>query len=130
MGLSVEDKAAIIELCGRYSQAYDYDDADAYAETFTEDGSIEFNGGETTQGREALKAFVVSSNKRGTHFRHHTSGHVVEGDGEVARHHCNVLATWVQGGKATVWGTGSYDDQLKKVGGQWRFAHRAVTVDG
>ena len=49
------DRAEIDDLLSRYLFAMDYNDFDTYAETFTEDGTLEFARGSVT-GRDNIKA--------------------------------------------------------------------------
>src|SRR5665811_645417 len=54
-----EDRAAIMDLQGRYLFALDFKDAETYASTFTEDGIINWARGEI-KGRKAIYEFIAS----------------------------------------------------------------------
>ena len=54
-----EDRAAIIDLQGRYLFALDFQDAQTYASTFAEDGAINWARGEI-KGRKAIYEFMSS----------------------------------------------------------------------
>lgn len=57
--LQAGDRAAIIDLQHRYVLAMDYFDADGYAAVFTEDGVLDWAGGEV-RGRDAIRQFMAS----------------------------------------------------------------------
>ena len=54
-----EDRAAIVNLQSRYLFALDFQDAEAYASTFSEDGVINWARGEI-KGRKAIYEFISS----------------------------------------------------------------------
>jgi hypothetical protein len=133
-----EDRAQIEDLMARYLFAIDYDDWDSYVETFAPDGELEFASG-TSKGRPAIRAMVAKFAEGIGRFYHTEDGkpaklrHVilqsvvrVEGDHAWAR------SLWLEmanhGPQDTMkMGTyGVYEDELKKVDGQWLFAKRRV----
>ena len=133
-----EDRAEIEDLMARYLFAIDYDDWDAYVGTFAPDGELEFASG-TSKGRPAIRAMVSKFAEGIGRFYHTEDGkpaklrHVilqsvirVEGD------HAWGRSLWLEmanhGPMDTMkMGTyGLYEDQLKKVDGQWLFAKRRV----
>ncbi len=133
-----EDRAEIEDLMSRYLFAIDYDDWDAYAGTFAEDGVLEFASG-TSKGRPAIRAMVAKFAEGIGRFYHTEDGkpaklrHVilqkvirVEGDHAWAR------SLWLEmanhGPQDTMkMGTyGIYEDELKKVNGEWLFSKRRV----
>lgn len=127
MALDAADKVEILELAARYNHAIDFGDGEAWAGTFTEDGV--FNGGpQPVTGHVALAQFVAGFGSQMAGARHWTNNHVVDGDGDEATHSCylNLIQT-KDGGSSVI--TGRYDDRLRKVDGQWRFAERNVTPD-
>ena len=133
-----EDRAEIEDLMSRYLFAIDYDDWDAYVATFAEDGVLEFASG-TSTGRPAIRE-TVSKFAEGIGRFYHTE------DGKPAklRHVILQKVIRVEGNRAwarSLWlemanhgpqdtmkmGTyGIYEDELKKVDGQWLFAKRRV----
>jgi len=133
-----EDRAEIEDLMARYLFAIDYNDWDAYVGTFAEDGVLEFASG-TSKGRPAIRETVTKFAEGIGRFYHTEDGkpaklrHVilqsvvrVEGDRAWAR------SLWLEmanhGPQDTMkMGTyGIYEDELKKVRGQWLFAKRRV----
>ena len=64
--MSIEDRLAILEVIANYSYHYDGQDADAYAELFTEDGVFEVYAGREkplvhNAGREAIRERAESA---------------------------------------------------------------------
>lgn len=134
-----DDRARIEDLQARYLFAFDWNDADGYANTFTEDGVLNYGGGEL-RGREAIRDFIASGQERREQTRastppaerppvgrHIISNIVVEIDGDKARG----LAYWTHmtsgpTGYGTVDFFGHYEDEMVKVDGQWLFSQRRI----
>lgn len=126
MPLSTADRLAIVDLAARYNHAFDSQNSDAWADTFTADGVFESPGGRAT-GREELRAY--NANREGATDRRHWIDNVtIEGDGETAQLRCYLLLIDITQGGAPV-ATGRYDDDLARVDGAWKFTHRRVSVD-
>ena len=123
--LSAEDRLAIMDLSARYCHATDSHNAEAWADTFTAEGAIEGPQG-TSQGREALVQFAQGVNGGMPTVRHHVSNLVISGDGDNATmsSYLNLINTE---GNATVF-TATYEDQLARDGGEWKFAHRKIVI--
>ena len=124
MPLSLEDRLAIQDLAARYNVAIDSGDAEAWAATFTPDGSFE-SGGRTHQGTEALTAFAKGFAERMAGARHWNNNILVEGEGDQASLHCYLLL--MRGGQVVT--SGRYEDTLRRVDGRWLFASRRVVPD-
>ena len=131
MTLSTEDRLDILELCARYNHAFDSADPEAFAATFTEDGVFG-----SIKGTEALRAFVPRRWERARVedgarvIRHWNTSHVIEGDGDTARHSSYVLVLDIRGDDpSTISMMGIYEDILKKVNGAWKFVHREFIRD-
>jgi ketosteroid isomerase-like protein len=137
-----DDRAAIINLQGRYLLAMDFNDPDAYASVFAEDAVLDWAGGEVV-GREAIRAFLASGRYNPTAgatevegwpagFQHFITNQVVEVDGDTA----HAITYWFQGGNMTDRGKlefglfGHYVDRLEKVNGQWLFTRREIYNEG
>ncbi len=133
MPLSTSDRQEILELTARYSRALDGGDADAFAGVFTDDGVLVLDTGGPVRehrGRGDLRAFIggvkgLSAQRRGRHFN---TNHVVQGDGDTATHgsYLVFLANVAPAARPL---TGTYEDRLTKVAGEWKFNERRVTVD-
>ena len=137
-----EDRAAIINLQGRYLFALDFLDAETYASTFAEDSEINWAGGEI-KGREAIYEFMSSgtynpaSNAEEGEWpaasRHFITNQVIKVEGNTAK----ALTYWFQATNNTadrrsmVLGLfGHYEDELVKIDGQWYFKKRTIYNEG
>ena len=137
-----EDRAAIMDLQGRYLFALDFQDAETYASTFTEDGIINWARGEI-KGRKAIYEFIASgtydpssSAEKGgwpAASRHFITNQVIKVEGNTAK----AFSYWFQATNNTadrrtmVLGLfGHYEDELIKINGQWYFKKRAIYNEG
>jgi hypothetical protein len=135
-----EDRAKIEDLQARYLFALDFRDPEAYANTFTEDGVLDYGAGKI-QGRQAIRDMVAnmraaaerqqaqdSSGLRPAAGRHNIANIVLEIDGERARG----TAYWFHMGnanperRAQLNSFGHYEDELVKVNGEWLFSLRKI----
>lgn len=133
-----QDRAEIEDLMARYLFAIDYNDWDSYVETFAPDGVLEFASG-ASHGRKEIRDMVTKFAETIGKF-YHTE------DGKTAKLRHVVLQSMirVQGDRAwgrTLWlemanhgpgdtmkmGTyGIYEDEFRKVKGEWLIANRRV----
>jgi ketosteroid isomerase-like protein len=139
-GSYAEDRAMIEDLQARYLFALDFRDADAYAETFTEDGVLDYGAGKI-QGREAIRQMVAgmranaerqqaadTSGLRPAAGRHNIANIVVEVTGDRA----TGTAYWFHMGNANpersaqLNSFGHYEDEMVKVNGEWLFSLRKI----
>ncbi|MBN2419382.1 MAG: nuclear transport factor 2 family protein [Deltaproteobacteria bacterium] len=137
-----DDRAAIMELQSRYVFALDFRDAEAYASTFTEDGSLHWARGEI-KGRKAIYDFIASGTydpaskaekgKWPAASRHFVTNQIIKVDGNTARS----FSYWFEATnntadrKTMVLGLfGHYEDELVKIEGQWYFKKRAIYNEG
>jgi hypothetical protein len=137
-----EDRAAIVNLQGRYLFALDFRDAEAYASTFSEDGVINWARGEI-KGRKAIHDFLSSGIYDPTKTaeegrwpaasRHFVTNQVIKVEGNKAK----AVTYWFQATNNTadrrtmVLGLfGHYEDELVKIDGQWFFKKRVIYNEG
>jgi len=133
-----EDRAAIENLMARYLFAMDWNDFDTYADCFTEDGELDYARG-ITRGRENIRA-------EARRFKENVAELFVDFEGKPAklRHVVNQTVIRVEGDRAFTtaqWfemandgpegapklGTfGHYEDELERVGGEWKFRRRKI----
>lgn len=134
------DRLRIEDLMARYIFALDWRDAEGYAATFTEDGVLNYGGGQAV-GREAIAAMVNglkereaaaaaedTSGIRRPRTQHFVTNIVLDiaDDGQSAKG----WAYWVsmtnnnpeRDAQASAYG--HYVDELRKVDGEWLFVSR------
>lgn len=134
-----EDRAKIEDLQARYLFALDSFDLDTYVKTFTEDGILDIIDYKV-QGREEIKkkmeearsVFSPSAeDEKPTHpvtSRHNITNIVIKIDGDKAVGR----AYWFHYGnnnperKTVVDSHGHYEDEMKKVNGEWLFSKRVI----
>jgi hypothetical protein len=133
------DRVEIQDLQARYMFALDWQDADAYAATFTEDGVLDWAGG-VVHGREAIRKEVQNMRAmfakreqgdapvRPARLRHFITNVVLDFDGDRA----TGRAYWLELNNDNrprypyVGGYGTYEDELHKVNGRWLFSRRKI----
>lgn len=133
------DRAEIEDLQARYMFALDWFDAEAYAATFTEDGTLNWARG-TVTGRDAIREEVRGmraqlapyygddgSGKPVTlrHFITNISI-TVNGDAATGRSYWYEVANNGPGHTPKIGGFGHYEDELRRVDGRWLFASRKI----
>jgi uncharacterized protein (TIGR02246 family) len=134
-----EDRALIEDLQARYLFALDFQDPQAYANTFTEDGVLDYGMGQI-KGRKAIAEMVTGMRERTKQQaakdaglrpaagRHSISNIVITVNGDKA----TSVAYWSHMGnanperKSVVNSFGHYEDELVKVNGQWLFSKRKI----
>lgn len=135
-----EDRAKIEDLQARYLFALDFQDPQAYAATFTEDGILDYGAGEL-KGREAIGQMVADmrgrseqqraddeSGLRPAAGRHNITNIVIEVNGDTA----TSTSYWFHVGNANpdraaqLNSFGHYEDELVKVDGEWLFSKRKI----
>ena len=119
--LPTDDILAIHHLYATYNYAIDAGDAEAYCACFTAEGALHRTGG-ALRGREQLSNFARDVAVR--RIRHLVSNVVVEGDGDEAVGRAYVTVVRPDEGTFTIVTAGTYQDQLQRVDGRWRFVER------
>ncbi len=133
------DRAEVEDLHARYLFALDWQDADAYAATFTEDGVLDWASGVVT-GRAAIRALVhdmkaavdkqaaAAAPLRPARRRHFVTNTVLSVQGD----HARSVAYWFEyyddnpDRHATSPNYGHYEDELRRVDGRWLFSRRKI----
>jgi hypothetical protein len=123
-GLSTQDYIDIEQLYATYNHAIDSGDGEAWAATFTSDGT--FN---KFTGHDQLVGFIGQWKEKmnGGNRRHwNTNLRIVPSkDGASAA----VFLMLVDVTTKSIVATGMYNDTLVKTAGGWRFKTRATTMD-
>jgi len=134
-----EDRARIEDLQARYMFALDWHDADAYAATFTEDGILDWALG-IAEGRDAIRQEALGMRTmfarkeaadaplRPARLRHFITNVTlrIEGDRATGHAYWMELDNDVRGRWPYVGGYGHYEDELRKVDGEWLFSRRKI----
>lgn len=135
------DRAEIEDLVARYLFAMDWNDYDAYAECFAEDGVLDYAMG-PQQGREHIRAeakrfkekvgtIFVTHEGKPARLRHVITHKVLRIDGDRAWH----TGFWFEMADDGPEGTlkmgsfGHYEDELARIDGQWLFTRRKIYND-
>ena len=128
MALSVEDILAIQKLAADYNHLIDSGSAEAWAQLFVPDGTLEFGMPEGVKGHEDLVAFAAAINPA---TRHVISNLSIEGEGDeaVANVYLEVYYTAPPGQSRELIITGVYRDVVRKEDGRWRYVSRQMTPD-
>ncbi|MDA1092570.1 MAG: nuclear transport factor 2 family protein [Acidobacteria bacterium] len=121
------DKMAIKELFGRYAHAIDTGDAEGWAAVFTEDGQYELFGN-TTKGRPAIAAAIAGRSGSRPHSQHRMVNHVISIDGDTAHSVCEFCVIAERQGRIDTITAGFYEDDLRRVDGQWLIARRQIQI--
>ena len=127
MALTLEDREAIRDLFARQNLAYDRREAERTAAMFTEDGVLELMGSDLRfEGRDSIRSYMGRLLEvTGDDYRHWTNSlaiEAVEGAPDEARVECYIAAFGMNDGALRL--AGRYFDHLRKVDGEWLFAHR------
>ena len=138
----VLDRFLIQELQSRYALAHDLTDGDLYAAVFTEDAELYSGGRLMVKGREALHATGVNDRKRFNAgaaegersfgaLRHVITNSVIDLTGDTtAKGLCYVMTVVVRpGGGPEILSLGRYEDEYRKVDGEWLIAKRDIVME-
>jgi ketosteroid isomerase-like protein len=122
---AIEDRTAIVELTAQYCHMARSGNVEGIVDLFCEDGIME-SGDTREQGRERLLA-VYRESFSGLRPLPCVHNHTITLDGDRATGCTSVEIRMVQGGEA-VTAAGHYDDEFRRVGSDWKFAHRNLTL--
>jgi hypothetical protein len=142
-----DDRAAIVDLQGRYVMAMDYFDAEGYAAVFAEDGVLDWARGQVV-GRDAIYEFMATGTYDFTRdapkaetpdgrnwpstVRHLITNQVVKVEGDTA----TALTYWIQFNNnaqrnQVEWMLfGSWYDEFVKIDGEWFFSLHKIHNEG
>ncbi len=128
---SMEDREQIRELYARYALTIDEGRFEDWVNCFTADGVFESPLFGTHAGHEALRKFCASYKESwgGAQVRHIIANVSIDIEGDRGRGICNLIYLPIEGGHPELVLVGGYRDELRKVAGNWLFAHRKVWVD-
>lgn len=137
----VLERFLIQELQSRYALAHDLTDPEMYAGVFTEDAELYSGGRLLAKGREAFHAIGVNDRKRFNAaaadgersfgaLRHVVTNSVIDLSSDTtATGSCYVMTVVVRpGGGPEILSLGSYEDEYRKVDGEWLIARRDIVM--
>lgn len=121
------DRQAIDQLvAGDYPRALDAHDWDAYVANFTEDGELSL-GAQSAKGHDEMKKLLEGlGDERIDHVITNLSYRI---DGDTAMGGAYWQDIGLVNGAPGVIVAGHYDDTLRKVDGEWKFAKRSIIID-
>jgi ketosteroid isomerase-like protein len=125
-GLTPADYMEIEQLYATYNWAIDTGDAQAWADTFVEDGQFQ-----NFKGEEQLKGFIDRwvNSMNGLTRKHWNSNLHITGDGKTAQGKVYLLLVDKSVQPPAIISSASYADELVKTDQGWRFSKRSVNSD-
>jgi len=118
----LEDRAAIEELRSKYCHYFDGREIDAFADLFTEDGTLALTKG-TFEGRAEIGAFLEELADMPNRWESHMSHNPIidiDGDTATGRWYYEVPVVWEDG--TAGWSQGTYYEEYRRVDGEWKFS--------
>lgn len=129
------DEVAILGLYENYNRFIDRGEAESWASTWSQNGVFE-HPSRTYEGHDELAAFVrhraaALRELSVTDHQHWNSGIQLTTCGSHVSGVCRLLVSAHdrESGAMLVATTGSYSDVVVRVGSEWKFARRSLTVD-
>lgn len=120
------DAEAIRDLARRYAHFVWQKDIPAAIDLFTEDGEMDTGDRPPIRGRQALLETYQSMLGDGA-FQPFVHNHVIELNGESATGTCYLDLRATVDGRSMI-GAGIYRDRYARVGGEWKFRSRKLTM--
>ena len=120
------DKESIRDLARRYAHCVWQRDADGAADLFAEDGVMDTGDRPPIRGRAALLE-AYQGMVGGSDLQPFVHNHVIELHGDHASGYCYLDLRGVLSGRSMI-GAGYYDDEYVRVGGEWKFRSRKLTM--
>ena len=120
------DHEAITQLVAGYCHRLDDGEWDRFGELWAEDAELVVSG-ESTRGRDAVRASVEASQPAERRGRHITVNVEIDVDGDSASGVSDFMF-WVRDreGKPKLAFLGRYYDRMTRADGVWRFARREI----
>jgi ketosteroid isomerase-like protein len=127
MSLTADDHVAIQQLYARYAFSIDLHDVDAWLACWTDDPVFVISTGETTTGRDALRAMAQAQVENPNEIGYHWTGNlVVEPAEHGANGQCYLMFVFAPEGTGEVRIVRYYRDELVKQDGRWLFRKRTT----
>ena len=135
MPLNADDHSEIMMLAGRYSQGVDLGEVETWRSVWTDDAIMEMESAGMKLSGNDLWAVPANHDPAAPQTRHRASSFVIDGDGDAATMSSYVTVVIVpaaddsSGDPARVGFHGRYQDELRRVDGAWKIAHRKIIAD-
>lgn len=128
----LQDRLDVKELYSRYALTIDNNEADAWVDCFTEDGTFVSTRFGTHKGKEGLRRFtkLYRESLGGAEVLHVITNVHFKLEGDAGAGTCYLTYYHCKGGKIQQSAVGRYKDTLRKVNGRWYFASRSVSLEG
>ncbi len=133
-----QDRALITETLQRYVQGFDKNDPQLFASAFAADGVFEYND-DTFTGQNELAAFIAARNEGRAEreaagasdpsarlFHVMTNSVITFQDETHATHSAYGITVGRTTGETHLSSSGSYEDTLEKIGGEWVITRRVL----
>ncbi len=126
---TLEAREKIKELKHRYGSYLDRRRWDDLVELFTEDVRLEYSrqGLDDFEGRDELDGFIETVASQRGFMAHMFHNPIIDVDGEEATGEWYFEAALTDTDGTALWAQGRYDDQYRRVDGDWKI-HRTVTT--
>ena len=126
------DRARISDQLHAFASALDRRDWAAYVDLYADDGTLELprpEGGTLVMRKAQMSETVPKSLGRYLATHHISSNHQVAVDGDEATSRSYLQAVHVRRRPTDHWTAGGwYDCRLRRIGGQWKFAHVKLSM--
>ncbi len=120
------DREAIRDLARRYAHCVWRQDVSGAVELFAEDGVMDTGDRPPIRGRAALLE-AYQGMVGGSDLLPFVHNHVIDLHGDHASGNCYLDLRGSQDGRSMI-GAGYYDDEYVRVGGEWKFRSRKLTM--
>jgi 3-phenylpropionate/cinnamic acid dioxygenase small subunit len=134
MGITgtLEDREQIRELYARYAFTIDYGPHEEWVRCFTPDGVFDSPRLGRHEGHDGLTKFTATyaASHGDAQVRHMMTNVTFRIEGDMAKGGCYLTYYHCKNGKATLQAIGRYQDELRKIDGEWLFQYRRVFIDG
>lgn len=125
-----EDREAIKELRHMYCYHVDQGRLAETAALYSDDAVADFGPIGLFRGKEEIRKFYCEFLPANfTEMRHYVHNHIIQLNGDRGEGACYFEVKLVTTQGKGITGSGRYDDEFVRVGGQWKFKARRVSFD-
>jgi uncharacterized protein (TIGR02246 family) len=126
---AIEDREAIRELVANYCRGVDGRNEELFMSVFHDDAKYNIGGAfGDADGRDEIKGMLHGLWSTFTEMHHWATNVVIELDGDTARAWVNADVTGTDTKGNALMFAASYEDQLTRVDGAWRFSVRDIDL--